>query len=90
MTSAYPADGDNQIKAALVAWGNALGAGQDVIVYPALVGQLLVVPGITDMTVMIGTAPAPTLDDNIDIDDGTGGTVELSRWDTSRITIAHI
>ncbi|MEW5804668.1 MAG: baseplate J/gp47 family protein [bacterium] len=87
VTSAYPADGDNQIKALLVSWGNALGAGQDVIVYPALIGQLATIPGITDVVVRIGTAPDPALDDNIDIDDGTGGTVELSRWDTSRITI---
>ncbi len=87
VTDDYPADGDDQVKTALVEWGNALGAGTDVIVYPALVGQLLAVPGITDVVVRIGTAPNPTLDDNIDIDDGTGGDVELSRWDTSRIEV---
>jgi len=87
VTDDYPLDGDDQVKAAMVAWGNALGAGQDVIVYPALMGQLLTISGIIDVVVRIGTAPNPTLDDNIDIDDGSGGDVELSRWDTSRIEV---
>ena len=83
----YPADGDAQVEAVMVAWGNGLGVGQDVIVFPSLVAQLDDIPGITDVVVKIGIAPAPTLDDNVIIDDGTGGNVELSRWDTARITI---
>lgn len=90
VTSDYPVDGDTVLKATLVEWGNALGVGEDIIVYPSLIAQLMAVDGITDVVIRIGTAASPTLDDNIDIDDGTGGDVELSRWDTSRITIAHI
>lgn len=86
-TSDYPTDGDNQVEALMVTWGNGLGVGQDIIVIPDLVGQLTTIPGITDVTVKIGTAVAPTLDDNIPIDDGTGGTAEISAWDTSRITV---
>lgn len=83
----YPTDGDSQVEAVMVAWGNALGVGQDVIVLPSLVAQLDDIPGITDVVVKIGIAPAPTLDDNIIIDDGTGGDVEISRWDTSRVEV---
>lgn len=86
----YPLDGDDQLKAAIVAWGNDLGAGQKVIVFPALMTVIGTIPGITDVEVRIDTAGSPTTDDNIDIDDGTGGDVELSRWDTSRITIGTI
>lgn len=92
----YPDDGDTQLKALLVAWGNDIGVGNDVIVYPQLVSILTGVEGITDVAIKIegvpdGDPPTPaTLDDNIDIDDGTGGYVELSRWDTSRITINHV
>lgn len=85
--SDYPADGDAQVEAVMITWGNDLGVGQDVIVFPSLVAQLDDIPGITDVVVKIGIAPAPTLDDNIIIDDGTGGDVEISRWDTSRITV---
>jgi len=83
----YPLDGDTQAQDLIAAWGNSLGSGQDVIVYPALVGQLASIPGITDVTVRIGIAPDPTLDDNIDIDDGSVALVELSRWDTSNIIV---
>jgi uncharacterized phage protein gp47/JayE len=89
VTSDYPADGDDQVEAIMVAWGNALGVGQDVIVFPELVAQLssTAIPGITDIVVKIGTAPSPTLDNNVIIDDGTSGSVEISRWDTARITV---
>jgi len=86
--SDYPADGDTVVAAAIATWGNALGVGVNVIVYPQLMAQLSsAVDGITDVTVKIGVAPAPTLDDNITIDDGSVADVELSRWDTSRISI---
>lgn len=84
----YPTDGDTQVEDAMTDWGNALGAGVDVVVYPSLVAQLDAIPGITDVVVRIGTAVSPTLDNNIDIDDGSVAQVEISRWDTSRITVA--
>ena len=87
--SLYPADGDTQVENAMVEWGNDLGAGIDVIVFGtnSLVAQLNAIPGITDVVVKVGIAPAPTLDNNIDIDDGTVAQVELSRWDTANITV---
>jgi uncharacterized phage protein gp47/JayE len=88
-TSAYPSDGDDQVKDLMVSWGSGLGVGQDVIVFPSLVAQLDAIPGITDVVVKIGIAPAPTLDNNIVIDDGItpGVDVELSTWDISNITV---
>lgn len=88
--SNYPVDGDSQVENIMVEWGNGLGTGTDVVVYPSLVGQLNAVPGIIDVVVRIGTAPAPVSDDNINIDDGTGGDVEISRWDTGRITVTQV
>jgi hypothetical protein len=87
--SEYPTDGNDLVKQLMVDWGGSLGVGQDVIVYPFLVAQLVKVPGITDITVKIGKAPSPTLDDNIIIDDGItpGIDVELSTWDVSNITV---
>lgn len=87
VTSDYPTDGDTQVKALMKAFGDALGVGQDVVVYPALVGELNAIAGITDVVIRIGIAPGPTLDDNIVIDDGTLGSVEISVWDLTRITV---
>lgn len=86
--SDYPTDGDDQIKAALVAWGNALGVGQDVIVYPQLVAQLADIPGILDFDIDIGTAPGPSGDSNITIDDGSVSVPEYSNWETANISVS--
>ncbi|MEW5803903.1 MAG: baseplate J/gp47 family protein [bacterium] len=90
VTDDYPMNGDDLVKTTLTAWGNNLGVGADVIVYPALISQLASIPGIVDVAIKIGTSPGPTLDNNIDIDDGADGAVELSRWDTSRIAVHHL
>ncbi len=74
---------EDDIKAAYVAFGNALGIGQDVIVHPQVECVLLDFPGIVDIVIRIGTAPSPTLDDNIPI-----ASDEVSAWDTSRITLS--
>jgi len=88
--SQYPTDGDAQLKEALAEWGNDLGVGEDVIVYPQLIAQIAQIPGITDFTIKIGTSPAPTLDDNIDISDGTSTNPEFSSWSTTNITITPV
>jgi len=89
-TSAYPDTGDAQLKTLLAAYGNTLGVGVDVIVYPSLVAQIANIPGIIDFDLKIGIAPSPTLDDNIDISDGTSTPPEFSSWSTTNITINHI
>ncbi|MCK5605104.1 hypothetical protein KAR91_24655, partial [Candidatus Pacearchaeota archaeon] len=90
----YPTDGDTQVKAAMVAWGDSLGAGQDVIVFGSnsLISQLNAIPGIDDVVVKVKDGAGPTTDDNIVIDDGItpGVQVERSAWDTGRIDITQI
>lgn len=89
-TSDYPSDGDTQLKTLLALYGNTLGVGIDVIVYPSLVAQIDNIPGITDFIIKIGIAPAPTLDNNIAVSDGTSTSPEFSMWSTTNITINHV
>jgi len=89
-TSDYPTDGDNQLKTILANWGNSLGVGIDVIVYPVLVAQVAQIPGIIDFNIKIGTSPSPTLDNNIPISDGTTTPPEFSNWSTTNIIINHV
>ena len=86
----YRIDGSQQIKDAITAWGNALGVGGNIIVYPKLISQLNNISGIEDVVIRIGIAASPTLDDNIEIDDGTGGNIEISRWHDDRILITTL
>jgi len=84
----YP--GDDIVKAAIVAWGNELGTGQDVIVYGtnSLINTIGSIAGITDITsIDIGVGALSGSDANISIDDGSGGAVEISVWDSGNITI---
>jgi uncharacterized phage protein gp47/JayE len=85
--SNFPDDGINEIKANILEWGNNLGVGTDVIVSPTLISVIGQTIGITDLTIRIGTSPSPSFDDNIVIDDGSGGSVELSRWQTANMII---
>ena len=83
----FPADGLTQAEDAVLAYGAALNIGDDVIVYPQLVGTVDQIPGILDMVIRIadtvdgGSDPNPTLDNNITIDE-----TEISAWDRIRLT----
>lgn len=78
----FPAGGSALVLAEILAFGVSLDVGEDVIVHPTLEAVIANVSGITDVTVKIGTAPAPTLDNNIVI-----SPVQIARFDSSRITI---
>jgi len=88
--SNYPTDGDDQLKTVLAAWGNLLGVGVDIIVYPQLVAQIAEIPGILDFVIRIDTSSisGSSTDDNIDVSDGTSTTPEFSSWSTANITIS--
>lgn len=79
----YPADGDDQVKAAIVAWGDTLPVGKDVTA-SRVSAAVFEVTGVIDVTdIDIGVTAAPT----------TGITVtvtsrQLAVFDTSRITVA--
>lgn len=80
----YPVDGDAQVEAATLAYGETLKVGQDIVVYGynALICAVNEIPGILRAEITIGTAPAPTLDDNIVV-----AAREIGKFDSSRITV---
>ena len=63
--SDYPAGGDASVETAVLAWALTLEIGEDVIVYPYLVGSFDGIPGIVTIVIDIGIAPAPSGDANI-------------------------
>lgn len=78
----YPADGDDQIKKAIVAWGDAQRTGRDAV-SSAIAAQAFSVAGVLDVTAcLISLSPSPTLSTTIAI-----ATRELAVYDTSRITV---
>jgi hypothetical protein len=78
----FPMNGDIIARDALVEFGNSLGIGKDIIVIPQLICALGDIPGVIGMTIKIGTAPAPTLSNNIVI-----ASDEISRWDSTRVQV---
>jgi hypothetical protein len=78
----YPLDGDDQIKAKIVAYGDAQRTGKNAVA-TALIAQCFKVSGVLDVTVMhIGLASNPSASTTIAID-----SRELAKYDTSRITV---
>lgn len=81
--STFPVDGVTQVKAALVALGDTLTIGQDVIMLRFRCTPLETVSGVTDVTVLqIDTIPSPVNTANIIIPDRS-----LAVFDTSRINV---
>lgn len=83
----YPSDGDDQVKNAIVEYGENQGVGQDVIVYGyrSLINVFNDIPGIIDISLKIGKTDAPADDSNVDV-----LPRELAEFDTSRITINKV
>lgn len=82
VASQYPSDGDDQIKQALVALGDALSVGDDVI-YERFQAEVFTVSGVFDCPVfLMDTVNPPTGTANIPID-----IRELAAFDTSRIVV---
>ncbi len=77
----YPDDGDDLVKAALVALGELLETGDDVLNWKAI-AALAEIPGITDVEILQGTAPAPGTSANISI-----ASNELANIITANITV---
>lgn len=78
----YPADGDDQVKAAIVTYGDAQVTGKNAV-SSALIAQVFSIPGVLEVTdLFIGTAPAPASSATITI-----ALRELAVFDTSRITV---
>lgn len=78
----YPTDGDTQVAAALVAFGNGLGIGRDVILEQVKC-EAFEVSGVVDITdFKIDTSGPPTGTVNIPI-----ANREIAAFDTSRVTV---
>ena len=80
----YPVDGDAQVEAALLAYGELQNTGQDVVVRGSnpLICAIDQIPGITDVVVRIGKEVNPVNDDNIVI-----ASREIAEFDSGRIAI---
>lgn len=82
VTADFPSDGSDQIKAALVAFGDAYPIGRDVYAN-ALRVPVFGIPGVLNVSAMkIGLAPAPATETTIPIT-----SRQLATFDTSRITV---
>lgn len=77
----YPADGDTQVQAALVAYGATLENGDDVLNYK-LIQAIADIDGITDIEILQGTSDPPTLSSNTTI-----SATQLATIDTADITV---
>ncbi len=81
----FPADGDLQIKLAMVAHGQTLKPGEDVA-RNSFMGPIFSIAGVQNVTVLhLGFAATPTLDADLVI-----AVRERATFDTSRITITHV
>lgn len=79
----YPADGDDQIKQAIVAWGDEQTTGKNAV-SRRIGAAAFDVPGVLDVvTCYIGTAPGPASEATVPIN-----LRELATYDTTRITVA--
>lgn len=80
----YPLNGDDLVKAALVAYGDAQGLGRDVVASQLSAAIFKAVPGIIDITILrIGTAPSPVSNATIPL------TIrQRADYDTSRIVVS--
>ncbi len=78
----YPDNGDDQVKAAIAAWGGDLAIGDDVIT-AAMYAAVFQVSGVVDITKFwISTSDPPVGGDNITIT-----TRQRAVFDTSRIAV---
>jgi len=81
--SEFPVNGAVLAEEAIINRGRErFSVGDDVIVIPTLIAALDAIPGIIDVVIKIGTAPAPTLDANIPI-----GLAQIAAFDSSRVTV---
>lgn len=79
----YPADGDAQVLAAVLAYGEALAQGDDVLVFPKLLPAVVDnVVGITDIQVLVGLVNPPTTSANIVV-----AVQARAKFDSSRIQV---
>jgi uncharacterized phage protein gp47/JayE len=78
----YPSDGDDQVKLAIVLFGDAQPTGKDAVAF-SLGAQAFKVPGVLDvLSIDIGASPSPSGSTTIAI-----SLRQLAQYDTSRILV---
>lgn len=78
----YPADGDDQVKAAIVAYGDAQQTGKDVVA-SRIAAAVFQIAGVLDVSpVFIGTTPTPVTSTTIPI-----SLRQLATFDASQISV---
>ena len=86
----FPSDGVSIVRRVILDYGASLGIGDDVIVYPELIGRLRRIAGIKDIDTKIGIAPNPISDQTIVIGgkgSGINEVAQISDWSPDRITV---
>lgn len=79
----YPINGDDLVKQALVAFGDALPLGRDVVGSALVAAIFAAVPGVLDVSApLLGTAPSPTLPTSLVM-----SIRQRADLDTSRIVV---
>jgi uncharacterized phage protein gp47/JayE len=77
----YPINGNNLVRDALLAYGQTLTLGKDVVTN-LLFSPINAVPGVIGIDLKIGFSPSPTASVNLSI-----GPTEIAQFDSSRITV---
>lgn len=79
----FPSDGDDQVEAAIVAFGDAQATGKDAVSASVSAQAFVANVGVLDVSAAnIGTAPAPATEVTVAI-----ALREIAVFDTSRITV---
>lgn len=77
----YPADGDQQVETAILAFGNLSGFGKNAVA-ASFVAQAFGIDGVIDCQVLIDDAPAPATSTTVAV-----GLREIATYDSARITV---
>lgn len=80
----FPVDGATQIQTAVLAYGDALVMGKDVVAN-AITARVFSIPGVLDCTTLIGLSNPPVSSVTIPI-----AIRELATFDSSRLTITTV
>lgn len=82
--SVYPANGDDLVQAAILAYGSTFQLGQDIIVN-RFYTPINTVPGVIGIDFKVGLAPSPTLSANIAI-----GATSIAVFDSTRTAVSNV
>ncbi len=80
----YPVNGDALVEDAILAYGSSFDIGQNVVL-SRFYSAINAIPGVVGILIKAGTAPAPTLSNNIAI-----ANTNLARFDSTRTTVTSV